>query len=429
MKSMTDTSYSLDSYLKEKLELEEAISPSSSFQSFPTHDFGRVVGYNDDYTNEGIKNNNNNGVKDDLEGNGENTFEETRKFILSHVVIDDYEPELKVMSITLDASSMQNIPTFLEEGLEMERFNSVLNWVMFCKKNKNVLSMTIHQQKRAPDKNDEALYNQTPVSSPLKKDDLNNNSPYQHGKCRQCSEPLSTSFFRIYVGRFCNYTGHFYCSNCHTNKKSIIPAKVVKEWDHNKYPVCDRAYEHIQTNERHPIINLFVECKAIYTQVTELDNAQKLRAQAVVLAEFLRTCKSSSKLFHPVRNCLHLIDSIHVYSLFDLQKIKAGKLVPKLYKYIKACMHHVTTVCKTCQGKAYYCELCNSDELIFPFQFDKIKKCNYCGCVFHFKCADLANINVISPNGDNHCPKCERIRKMQEKLKEHENFLKNYSDD
>ncbi len=44
---------------------------------------------------------------------------------------------------------------------------------------------------------------------------------------------------------FCAYTGMVFCKNCHGGSKASIPGRIVKEWDFNKYLVCDVAFEYV----------------------------------------------------------------------------------------------------------------------------------------------------------------------------------------
>jgi hypothetical protein len=43
------------------------------------------------------------------------------------------------------------------------------------------------------------------------------------------------------AGRYCEYTGRYYCYECHVNEAAIIPARVLREWDFRPYRVCHAA--------------------------------------------------------------------------------------------------------------------------------------------------------------------------------------------
>lgn len=37
--------------------------------------------------------------------------------------------------------------------------------------------------------------------------------------------------------RLCDYNGHYYCPRCHWNDEWFIPARIIHNWDFNKYKV------------------------------------------------------------------------------------------------------------------------------------------------------------------------------------------------
>lgn len=39
-----------------------------------------------------------------------------------------------------------------------------------------------------------------------------------------------------------------------------------------------------------------------------------------------------------------------------------------------------------CKGKGYFCEICNSDDVIFSFQLAEVSKCKSCKALFHKQC-------------------------------------------
>jgi len=53
-----------------------------------------------------------------------------------------------------------------------------------------------------------------------------------------------------------------------------------------------------------------------------------------MIAEFLRSCRSAMELLLPVCKCMHLVDSVHIYSIYDLNEIQKEKLGPRLASYL-----------------------------------------------------------------------------------------------
>ena len=72
--------------------------------------------------------------------------------------------------------------------------------------------------------------------------------------CAGCGVELTKSL--ISTPRYCYYTSNYYCKKCHMNSTSILPAKVVKNWDFRKYSVCTFAKNHIDANFMAPLIDI-----------------------------------------------------------------------------------------------------------------------------------------------------------------------------
>ncbi|KAL1263936.1 hypothetical protein QQF64_004291 [Cirrhinus molitorella] len=56
--------------------------------------------------------------------------------------------------------------------------------------------------------------------------------------------------------------------------------------------------------------------------------------------------------------------------------------------------------CDLCTQRGFICQICNTDNIIFPFQFDSTTRCNICKTVFHSACKATCLV----------CPRCVRIQ-------------------
>ena len=56
--------------------------------------------------------------------------------------------------------------------------------------------------------------------------------------------------------RYCEYYGMWYCTQCHQDHKSFVPARVVHFWDFAAYGVCNEAMEHILEGFNMPILTV-----------------------------------------------------------------------------------------------------------------------------------------------------------------------------
>ncbi|KAI1697795.1 putative zinc-RING and/or ribbon domain-containing protein [Ditylenchus destructor] len=66
--------------------------------------------------------------------------------------------------------------------------------------------------------------------------------------------------------------------------------------------------------------------------------------------------------------------------------------------------------CVKCRQRAFLCQVClNAHDLLFPFQLDKVYRCDGCGSLTHSKC----HLQQLRQTGENKCGKCERIRRKR----------------
>lgn len=74
----------------------------------------------------------------------------------------------------------------------------------------------------------------------------------QGGKCQGCGCTQGGAPFRI-----CHYTGGAFCDEClKSGQLSVIPARVVFDWDFIPRQVCSSAYEYLTSIQNQPMINI-----------------------------------------------------------------------------------------------------------------------------------------------------------------------------
>ncbi|GAA6098906.1 pleckstrin homology domain-containing family M member 1 [Tachysurus ichikawai] len=61
--------------------------------------------------------------------------------------------------------------------------------------------------------------------------------------------------------------------------------------------------------------------------------------------------------------------------------------------------------CDLCTQRGFICQICNADDIIFPFQFDTTSRCKACKSVFHSSCKTQSV----------DCPRCERLQRYKER--------------
>ncbi|CAL1289125.1 unnamed protein product [Larinioides sclopetarius] len=226
----------------------------------------------------------------------------------------------------------------------------------------------------------------------------------QDFKCNSCGCPIGVIYGK---SRLCYYDGYNYCYECHENDLEFIPARVVHNWDFEKYPISKRAKIFISRIEKDPLLDIKVLNPAVYTAIEEMAQMQLLRTQLTFLYGYICTCKASivEELRKRIWPREYLYEHVHLYSVSDLLEIASGALAQFLLKVIAFARKHVLN-CQLCVGKGFICEKCSSDKPIFPFDVETTYRCDKCLAVYHDTCM---NVSMS-------CPKCERIRKRQQLL-------------
>ncbi|KRT79271.1 hypothetical protein AMK59_7579, partial [Oryctes borbonicus] len=222
----------------------------------------------------------------------------------------------------------------------------------------------------------------------------------QNYECSSCKTPIT--IYRVAQGitnpaNVCYFTGEYFCNDCMCETPTIIPARIIHNWDYREYRVSQRAYNYIEEIKDSPVIDLKVVNPFIYGAVEEMSKLQTLRNQLNFLRAYLYTCRDPviEEFQKLIRE--YMYEHIHLYSILDLLQIPDLSLAKSLEQVVTFGKKHVLD-CWLCSHKGFLCELCNSSKVIFPFDVESVYRCEACNAVFHNTC-----LNASKP-----CPKCKR---------------------
>ncbi|XP_035793905.1 differentially expressed in FDCP 8 homolog isoform X2 [Anopheles albimanus] len=213
--------------------------------------------------------------------------------------------------------------------------------------------------------------------------------------------------------RLCDYTGLYYCPACHWNDMSIIPARIMNNWDFVPRKVCRASRQQIALLRTRPVIRLEDKNPRLFTFIPALAEVKRMRVQFGAMKKYLTVCRLADEerlVARQLGECRHLMQSTDLYSVADLVGIENGSLLGYLRTVYAAFEQHIRK-CLICSGKAFICELCNNDAILFPFDACAIS-CARCNTVCHRDC--------FLRKGKR-CAKCARLRKralqtLQEQL-------------
>ncbi|XP_038303719.1 pleckstrin homology domain-containing family M member 3 isoform X2 [Canis lupus baileyi] len=142
----------------------------------------------------------------------------------------------------------------------------------------------------------------------------------QSFKCAGCQRSIGLSNGKAKV---CNYSGWYYCSNCHVDDSFLIPARIVHNWDTSKYKVSKQAKEFLEYVYEEPLIDIQRENPMLYLHAEPLATVVRLRQRLKSLRAYLFSCRAAvaEDLRRRIFPREYLLQQIHLYSLADLQQL------------------------------------------------------------------------------------------------------------
>ncbi|XP_055630724.1 differentially expressed in FDCP 8 homolog [Toxorhynchites rutilus septentrionalis] len=209
--------------------------------------------------------------------------------------------------------------------------------------------------------------------------------------------------------RLCDYSGLYYCPACHWNDTSVVPARVINNWDFVPRKVGRASLQQIRLLYDRPVIKLEEKNPRLFQLVRKLGGVKRLRQKLTQMRRYLTVCRIADEL-RLMRDSMgtrrHLIQTIDMYSVADCVGVENGTLPEFLQRMHDTFDKHIRS-CLICSGKAYICEVCNNNEVIFPFD-DSAISCERCNSVTHRACHFRKNMQ---------CLKCARLRIRKQQLR------------
>lgn len=226
----------------------------------------------------------------------------------------------------------------------------------------------------------------------------------QQYKCAECRKQIGLTRGERAEARLCDYSGQYFCEECHWSDLVVIPARVVHNWDFSLYRVSRQSKQLLALMTGRPLLKIEKLNPSLFKFVVELREVKRLREEILIMKKYFVTCRQAleSKLLLQLKDRQHFVDNSSVYSLQDLIDVNSGLLLPFLTKIHSLFLTHIKSDCQLCQAKGFVCEFCGKDEVIFAFD-PHSTQCKQCRTVFHKKCFKSGV-----------CPKCERRQRRSQ---------------
>lgn len=230
----------------------------------------------------------------------------------------------------------------------------------------------------------------------------------QKYRCGGCAQPIlqiTNQQQETHVpnlGYVCYFTGTYFCTDCMANRSSVIPARVLHNWDFKEYPVSLTSLNYIEESRQRSTIDINTANPLLYKVVAEMSRHLDLRKQLTLVRAYLHTCAVlDEQVLLDIKD--YMLEESGLYSLADFLDVQNGALKATLEKAVAAGRGHVLT-CRLCSQRGFLCEICKDTTPIYPFDLANVYRCDICGSVSHKDC-----LTANSP-----CRKCLRRKKKQD---------------
>ncbi|XP_010878342.2 protein associated with UVRAG as autophagy enhancer isoform X2 [Esox lucius] len=188
----------------------------------------------------------------------------------------------------------------------------------------------------------------------------------QHFLCAGCGTDIEPRYIKKL--RYCEYLGKYFCDCCHSGTESVIPGRILTQWDFGRYLVSDFSKKLLDSIWHQPLFDLTCVGKTLYSRVRELDKFRDLQEHLLGIKRLLTACRLSERVLKEFEQLPdHLTQEPHQFSMDDLLRVKRGQLVPLARAVLQVSITHVES-CQVCLARGFICEFCKQKDVLFPFQ-------------------------------------------------------------
>lgn len=95
--------------------------------------------------------------------------------------------------------------------------------------------------------------------------------------------------------RYCDYLGKYFCTGCHRNHMSVIPARVLDRWEFTNRPVSVFSYRLLEEIWQLALFRVSDLNKMLYVNVRPLYYAKMIRKQLKFIQDFIVSCRFADR--------------------------------------------------------------------------------------------------------------------------------------
>lgn len=163
----------------------------------------------------------------------------------------------------------------------------------------------------------------------------------QLNRCAGCGMKVQVQY--IHTFRFCDYIGKYFCSACHKNQISSIPARVLDKWDFSLYPVSNFAYRWLDQIWNLPLYPVADLNPQLYEKAMSLTRAREARLQLKYIQVFIEQCRFAEEEQGFCKEIpSHWTEDVDIWSMTDFVDTKNNIFTERIREIIGRLDEHVT---------------------------------------------------------------------------------------
>ena len=192
---------------------------------------------------------------------------------------------------------------------------------------------------------------------------------------------------------WCSYYLRYMCSDCASEKYSIIPDFILKSWCFKKFSVSKKAFDLIEKWYKEPTV-CFKKTDKVLRKSDVLLRAIMLRKKIHLIYDLMKCNQMNDIVEKILGDHRYLVLKEIIFSLEDLVKINDLSFFKQLSFYAEELESHLKN-CKDCGYKSIECPYCKN--IIDIYDVDNVKYCKKCDNVIHKTCDKIipSNQNCI----------------------------------
>lgn len=162
----------------------------------------------------------------------------------------------------------------------------------------------------------------------------------QMNRCAGCGMKVQPAYMHTF--RYCEYLGKYFCSACHKNQISTIPARVLDKFDFSLFPVSNFSYKWLDEIWCLPLFHVGDLKPQLYDKSKALRRARLSRLSLKYVQDFIEQCRFAQKEQEYCKEIpTHWTDDVDIWSMTDFVDVKNNVFTERIQEVIRRLEEHI----------------------------------------------------------------------------------------